>query len=88
LERLNKLKQRRLRKLGYNEDQIKDMCYYEQDIDEIDVEIKDLEVKAQNPELYLAKKDETEEDESVSKKPMKRVILDREWDKPKLSKYD
>jgi hypothetical protein len=85
LERLNKLKQRRLRKLGYNEEQIKEKCDYDKDIEEIEIEIKDLEVKAQNPDFYLGKKDEQEEDESVSKKPIKKVILDREWDKPKLS---
>ena len=75
-----------MRKLGYNEDQIKELCNYDKDIEEVENEIKDLEEKAKNPELYLSQKNETEENEDVSKKPVKKVILDREWDKPKLSK--
>lgn len=84
LDRLNKLKQRRLRKLGYNQDEIKAMCDFGKDIDEIDSEIKDLEVKRQSPDFYSANYQGEEENEAA-KKPVKKVILDREWDKPKLS---
>ena len=52
------------------------MCQYEADLEEIDKEIKNLESKVTEEEPVEVKD---------GKMPVKRVILDREWDKPKLS---
>lgn len=90
-ERLNKVKQRRLLKHGYSLGEIKKMCPYDKQIEEIDEEIKELEVLVKDPELIKARleqkekqEEETEEFNSVRMK--KKISFDREWDKPKLSK--
>ena len=89
-ERLNKVKQRRLLKHGYSLDEIKEKFQHDKEIEEIDQEIYEFEQYAKNPDLSEATKtvDETsQQDEFPFLKTMKRKInLDRDWDKPKLSK--
>jgi hypothetical protein len=96
LERLNKVKQRRLLKNGFSLEQIKESNNFNQDISEIESEIKELEEIVKDPKLIElnSKKsedlrlnaDESEEKDFADMKQKRKVILDREWDKPKLSK--
>lgn len=84
VERLSKVKQRRLLKFGYSIEKIKEMCTeFEKEIEDIERDISELEKVLANPELFERKETETDEF-----KPVKKVILDREWDKPKLSKIN
>ncbi|CAF0714608.1 unnamed protein product [Brachionus calyciflorus] len=88
VERLRKVKQKRLLKFGYSLDEIKELCKeFENENDEIDKEILQLEKSLENPELLTETFKVTEEtvvDEFKFDKPVKRNVLDREWDKPKL----
>jgi hypothetical protein len=59
------------------------MCQFDADIEELEEEIKSLEAVAQNPDFDIKKQESDDE----TKQPVKRVILDREWDKPKLSNF-
>ena len=87
-ERLNKVKQRRLLNHGYSLAEIKDLCHYDKEIEEIDQEIAELEEIAKNPQLHKPKIETSDSIEDFDATRMKKKInLDREWDKPKLSKF-
>lgn len=64
------------------------MCIdFEKEMEDIDQEIKELIKVQENPELSV-KNEPAETDEKIEEfKPIKKVILDREWDKPKLSLF-
>jgi hypothetical protein len=97
LERLNKVKQRRLLKNGFSLEQIKETStIFDQDINDIEGEIGGLEEIVKDPKLIELNSKESEEPklnavgesedkDFVELKPKRKVILDREWDKPKLS---
>jgi hypothetical protein len=103
LERLNKVKQRRLLKHGgFTLDQIKEMKNFDSDIDEVEKEIAELERILHDSELLksygqqtisgikledLEQNSSINADEAVFERPKRKVILDREWDKPKLSSW-
>jgi len=88
-ERLSKVKQRRLLKHGYSLAEIKELCPFDQEIDEIEQEISELEEMAKHPEQVMRKPehDQIAEEDTINTLNMKKKInFDREWDKPKLSK--
>ena len=88
-ERLNKVKQRRLLKHGYSLAEIKELCPFDQEIDEIEQEILELEEMAKHPEQTKSKPEDdliAEEDAINTFTMKKKINFDREWDKPKLSK--
>ena len=88
LDRLNKVKQRRLLKNGFSLEQIKNLENFDNDIEEINDEIIELERVVNDPSLIEINEKEVEtkeEQEFDTLKPKRKVILDREWDKPKLS---
>lgn len=92
-ERLMKVKQRRFLKHGYTLEEIKKsqaISEYDQELNEMGQEVKDLQSYAEQTALH----EKSEPVRTTSSNPeefgflktMKRKIgLDREWDKPKLS---
>lgn len=97
LERLSRVKQRRLLKGGgFSLEQIQSMPNFEQDLIDIQNEIVQLTEILNDPEALksIDKESSTQSDETTNEsdtqfgitRPKSRVILDRDWDKPKLSK--
>ena len=85
------MKQRRLLKHGYSLAEIKELCPFDQEIEEIEQEILELEEMAKHPERSKSKPSEDNDaaDEDVINKfsMKKKINFDRKWDKPKLSEF-
>ena len=88
-----KVKQRRFLKHGYTLEEIKKsqaISEYDQELNEMGQEVKDLQSYAEQTDLHMksepVRTTSSNPEEFGFLKTMKRKIgLDREWDKPKLS---